>query len=1099
MRNLFFVLVIALLVIPLASAADFAYILKSSVGVDSGLVDEIESLGYSTEVIYETELANVDLSEYRIVIVGDQNLVSPENVSIQDYRTLVLSSFNFYQSASDWQLGLSKERGIKTSPTSLEVTDLSHPIVNSLPLSFKAYTQADQNVQTYYLKGQKPSGIKIVVSSGSSADAVIATLDKGKHLLNGETVQERIAYYGIVEQGYWTPQSKKLFENTINWLLVGEDRDEDSFFSDVDCNDLDDSAYPGAIEIPYDSIDQDCDGSDLTDLDEDGFDSSEINGPDCDDYDPLINPDSNDPELNCINDAPNVVSISLESVYHETNFIEIGIIAEDYENDNLNYSINDSRFEVNDNVISWQTDYEDGGQYIFRIDVSDGQLTSSRTVSFRINQLNRPPVLSEIPQVSWDEDSSFILNLSQYFQDEDQDSLVFGIQSTSTEENIIISSFENGLINFTSVPDFFGSDWIVFFAFDGKEVAESDIVNLTVNPVNDIPLFIQLIENITWDEDSSLSEAIDLNDYFIDIDSDLEFNVSGNENIIVEINDNGQVSFSSIKDYAGQEIITFSATDGEFTTYSNSILLEVLEAGEPPVFQDLDCQTNIDEDEIYSCILEATDFENDTVTFSIVSQSNAICEIENNTLTYKSASNYNGLANCNIKVFDVHGQDTKLLNLTVSPINDAPEITSFSPEDSVINVPEGFTKKFSVSVTDLETSSLNISWILSQGSNQEVVASTREYIFSANPGSYNLKVIVSDLNISLEKNWTVIVGSISQFTCAEVSGSICTENQVCRNSILGVKDTDMCCSSSCVPAFRDADSCEILNSTLRVDISEPSSSKEFIIGDTIRTLIDLDNNGNEEQNLDVELHLYDLDEDESVAQVNTETELLGNRERTIVLNLVVPEDIDLDHSFALYAKVEDEVCNEDYLELTNLEREDYSIVVSNFAVQIEAQCGDIIQAKVKVENTGSKDKDISINVKSSELKIDEKSETFKLEKHGEEDQETRTLLLEIPSNAKQGDYNLESFVTYNSEKASLSKTIRVNCESNTDISTEAENVSESSSVSGEESIKLNSVTKGINQNEDKKLNPVLMLIVTLMTTILLAGFAVVLYQAASRN
>ena len=102
MRNLFFVLVIALLVIPLASAADFAYILKSSVGVDSGLVDEIESLGYSTEVIYETELANVDLSEYRIVIVGDQNLVSPENVSIQDYRTLVLSSFNSFSCSNDF-------------------------------------------------------------------------------------------------------------------------------------------------------------------------------------------------------------------------------------------------------------------------------------------------------------------------------------------------------------------------------------------------------------------------------------------------------------------------------------------------------------------------------------------------------------------------------------------------------------------------------------------------------------------------------------------------------------------------------------------------------------------------------------------------------------------------------------------------------------------------------------------------------------------------------------------------------------------------------------------------------------------------------------
>ncbi len=55
--------------------------------------------------------------------------------------------------------------------------------------------------------------------------------------------------------------------------------------NDDDCDDADATMHPGAEDVPYDGIDQDCDGIDLDDLDDLDDDGALANG-DCDDDDP---------------------------------------------------------------------------------------------------------------------------------------------------------------------------------------------------------------------------------------------------------------------------------------------------------------------------------------------------------------------------------------------------------------------------------------------------------------------------------------------------------------------------------------------------------------------------------------------------------------------------------------------------------------------------------------------------------------------------------------------------------------------------------------------------------------------------------------------
>ena len=74
------------------------------------------------------------------------------------------------------------------------------------------------------------------------------------------------------------------------------DVDGDGYYSvevsgGTDCDDDDALVHLDADEVPYDGVDNDCDGADLTDVDGDGYDSVDVDdGTDCDDEDAAVNP-----------------------------------------------------------------------------------------------------------------------------------------------------------------------------------------------------------------------------------------------------------------------------------------------------------------------------------------------------------------------------------------------------------------------------------------------------------------------------------------------------------------------------------------------------------------------------------------------------------------------------------------------------------------------------------------------------------------------------------------------------------------------------------------------------------------------------------------
>lgn len=102
-------------------------------------------------------------------------------------------------------------------------------------------------------------------------------------------------------------------------------------------------------------------------------------------------------EVNNVNRKP--VLEQLQDVSsRETDAIVLTALATDDDKDAITYSISDNRFAQEDNVFTWQTDYSSAGTYEVTVSASDGQDATEQTLTITVENVNRPPVITDIVQ-----------------------------------------------------------------------------------------------------------------------------------------------------------------------------------------------------------------------------------------------------------------------------------------------------------------------------------------------------------------------------------------------------------------------------------------------------------------------------------------------------------------------------------------------------------------------------------------------------------------------------------------------------------------------------------------------------------------------------
>jgi hypothetical protein len=205
---------------------------------------------------------------------------------------------------------------------------------------------------------------------------------------------------------------------------------------------------------------------------------------------------------------------------------------------------------------SYKTTYNDAGDHKVTITASDGELSSTKEVTVRVNDVNRAPVLTQIQDLAIDEGDK--ITLLPVAQDSDGDKLSFVFSEPFTARGVWQTAAGDAgkyRVNVT-VSDGELTDSIAFF--------------IIVQTANQAPVITGLAD-LTVDE----GDAVELDFTVTDAENDsISTKISGWMN---------STTYTTTYDDAGDHEVTVTASDATSTT-TKTITITVDNKNRPPVF-----------------------------------------------------------------------------------------------------------------------------------------------------------------------------------------------------------------------------------------------------------------------------------------------------------------------------------------------------------------------------------------------------------------------------------------------------------------------------------------------------------------------------------
>jgi hypothetical protein len=337
-------------------------------------------------------------------------------------------------------------------------------------------------------------------------------------------------------------------------------------------------------------------------------------------------------------------------------------------NRNIQTTVSGSTLNLS-SVANWS-----GGPVSVAITATDPARASvNGTISVTVRAVNDPPTLAAIPAVTFDEDGSGSVTLSEYVRDVDDDAA--GLTwSASGSQNVTVR-VSGGVASIGAPTDWNGSEQATLTVTDRAGGKASQPIRITVRPVNDPPKLGQP-SPVTMNEDATTT--VDLGLVASDPDGEaLTYTAtSGDPNVQATVS-GSTLSLSATQNWSGGPVsIAISAIDQGGTEVSGTLPVTVRPVNDEPTLRGLP-SVRFDEDGNASLGLAeyVSDVEDEPteMSWSASGGQNVRVNFSGASGSFSVAENWHGSESVTISVRDRGGATrSQTVQVTVNPVNDDP-------------------------------------------------------------------------------------------------------------------------------------------------------------------------------------------------------------------------------------------------------------------------------------------------------------------------------------------------------------------------------------------------------------------------------------------
>ncbi len=264
---------------------------------------------------------------------------------------------------------------------------------------------------------------------------------------------------------------------------------------------------------------------------------------------------------------------------------------------------------------------------------------------------------------SGNEDTTITGNVRANDTDADGDTLTAVLVVGPSSGALTLNA--DGSFSYVPNANFNGTDSFTYKASDGFADSNTATVNITVNPVNDVP--VANADSFSGNEDTTITGNLLANDTDVEGDA-LTAAAVGTLPTGVSLASNGIVSYTPAANFHGQVTFSYKANDGSADSNQATVTLTVTAVNDSPVAVDDSAQVERDSFVVVNVLGNDTDVDGDVLTVAGTTPgTNGTTSVNlDGTVRYTPNAGFVGLDSFDYTVSDGNGgTDVGTVSVTV--------------------------------------------------------------------------------------------------------------------------------------------------------------------------------------------------------------------------------------------------------------------------------------------------------------------------------------------------------------------------------------------------------------------------------------------------